>query len=198
MSGNLPVITISRKFSAGGRSLAKALSKRLDIPWYDKDFVAITAKESGYSEEDIDKEGEELSGSQRMLDAILNNVAAYTSSHDGIFKAQCKAMIEIAQNPCIIVGRCGNIILPEAGIKTFSIFLHGDKTERIKRTMESHGMREGEAHKFLEQKDVKRGNYYRKYTGHEMDHGDDYTICLDTVQLDLETCADLICELLRK
>ena len=53
-----PVITISREFGAGGHSIAKVLSERLGIPYYDKDFVKETASRSGYSEEDIEREGE--------------------------------------------------------------------------------------------------------------------------------------------
>lgn len=194
---NIPVITISRKYQAGGHSLAKALSERLNIPWYDKDFVKLTAKESGYSSEEIDAEGEELSGSQRVLDKILNNMVSYTSSHDAIFKAQCKVMLELAEKPCIILGRCGNIILPNAGIQTVSLFLHGNKDERIKRTMKADGLSEKDATKILEQKDTKRGNYYRKYTGHEMDCADDYTLCLDTISIGIENCVGLVCGLIK-
>ena len=196
-TNRIPVITISRKFSAGGRSLAKALSERLGIPWYDKDFVTMTAGDSGYSEEEIQAEGEELSGSQRVLDAILNNAAAYTSSHDAIFKAQCEVMLDLAKKPCIIVGRCGNIILPKAGVDTFSLFLHGDVDVRIKRTMETYGLGEAEALKHLEKKDSNRSNYYKKYTGHEMNCADDYTLCLDTSKIDIESAADIICTLIK-
>lgn len=193
---SIPVITISRKFSAGGRSLAKALSERLSIPWYDKDFVAMTAGDSGYSEEEISAEGEEITGSQRVLDAILNNANSYTSSHDAIFKAQCEVMLSLSEKPCIIVGRCGNIVLPKAGVKTFSLFLHGDKDKRVKHTMETYGLGEADALKYLEKKDVNRGNYYRKYTGHEMDCADDYTLCLDTMRLGIDSCVDVICSLI--
>ena len=47
------VITISREYAAYGRTIAKGLSERLGIPFYDKDFVKETAKISGYSEEEV-------------------------------------------------------------------------------------------------------------------------------------------------
>ena len=34
-----PIITISREYGAGGRSIAKGISDRLGIPFYDRDFV---------------------------------------------------------------------------------------------------------------------------------------------------------------
>ena len=41
MSDTMPIITISREFGAGGRTIAKGLSKELGIPWYDRDFVRL-------------------------------------------------------------------------------------------------------------------------------------------------------------
>ena len=133
MSNTMPVITISREYGAGGRSIAKGLSKKLGIPWYDRDFVRLTAKRSGYSEEEITDEGETISDSTRFLNSILNNMAAYTSSHDAIYRAQKEAILELARNPCIIVGRCSNKILREAGIPSFDVFLHAAPAIRIKR-----------------------------------------------------------------
>ena len=72
-----PVITISREFGAGGHSIARVVSERLGIPYYDRDFAKQAAAKSGYSQEDIDREGENLSRSARLLDNILNNSAGY-------------------------------------------------------------------------------------------------------------------------
>ena len=72
-----PVITISREFGAGGHSIARVVSERLGIPYYDRDFAKQAAARSGYSQEDIDREGENLSRSARLLDNILNNSAGY-------------------------------------------------------------------------------------------------------------------------
>ena len=83
-----PVITISREFGAGGHSIARVVSERLGIPYYDRDFAKQAAARSGYSQEDIDREGENLSRSARLLDNILNNSAGYFSSHDAIYQAQ--------------------------------------------------------------------------------------------------------------
>ena len=73
---NIPVITISRQYGAGGRTIAKALSQSLDIPWYDKDFVARTAASSGYSEEDSRGGGEQVAAGGRFLESVLDNSAA--------------------------------------------------------------------------------------------------------------------------
>lgn len=40
-----PVITISREFGAGGHSIARVVSERLGIPYYDRDFAKQAARE---------------------------------------------------------------------------------------------------------------------------------------------------------
>ena len=131
-----PVITISREYGALGRTLAAELSERLGIPYYDKDFVKKAADESGYAEEEVKTEGEELKPSSRMLNSILNSAVSYSSSHDAIFKAQKKVVLELAKDPCIIVGRCADHILREAGADVFCIYLYAAVKDRIGRAEE--------------------------------------------------------------
>lgn len=196
-SNKLPVITISREYGAGGSSIAEGLSKILGIPWYDRDFVKFTSEISGYSEEEIDEEGEELSGSQRLLDVILNNVAAYNSSHDAIFKAQKESMLELAESPCILVGRCGNIILREAGVESFDIFLYADFDVRLKRAEQLVKDPKMDLKKYVEKRDALRENYYKAYTKHPITRAQDYNICLDTGAFGYDKCISLLAQLIK-
>ena len=47
MENNKMIITISREFGSGGRELGKRLSDALNIPCYDKEIIALIAKEDG-------------------------------------------------------------------------------------------------------------------------------------------------------
>ena len=87
----LPVITISRQYGAGGRSVAKVLSERLDLKYYDLDFIRLTAKVSGYSEDEIKREGEDLPESTKFISRFLTT-ASFSNSYDEIYQAQ-KAVI---------------------------------------------------------------------------------------------------------
>ena len=197
MSNTMPVITISREYGAGGRSIAKGLSKKLGIPWYDRDFVRLTAKRSGYSEEEITDEGETISDSTRFLNSILNNMAAYTSSHDAIYRAQKEAILELARNPCIIVGRCSNKILREAGIPSFDVFLHAAPAIRIKRAGALVPENVSNVEKFVEKVDEQRDNYYKLYTGSLRNQAQDYTVCLDTGSVDYDSCIEVLAQMIR-
>ena len=196
MSKQYPVITISREYAAGGRTVAKALASRLNIPWFDHDLAKIIAENSGYSEAEVLSEGEELSNSDRFLDFILNNANSYTSSHDAIFKAQKEEILRLAENPCIVVGRCSNKILQEAGIDSFDIFLYADKQSRLKRAEELTGYTGDRLLKYLEKRDVFRENYYKSYAKGSISNACDYNICLDTGLISYEKCVDIICEIL--
>lgn len=193
-----PVITISREFGAGGHSIAKVLSERLGIPYYDKDFVKETASRSGYSEEDIEREGENLSRSARLLDNFLGNSMNYSSSHDAIFRAQKELVLHLAQQDCILIGRCSNLILREAGIPSLDVFLHADvdfRTEHVRRLGLSG---KEDPRKYLNKLDDMRETYFKTYTKHNLGTYRDYDLCLDTGTLGFDACIDIIEKLARQ
>ena len=45
------VITISREFGSGGRTIGRMVAEKLGIPCYDAEIIEKIAKESGYSDE---------------------------------------------------------------------------------------------------------------------------------------------------
>ena len=193
-----PVITISREYGALGRTLAAKLSERLGIPYYDRDFVKKTAEESGYAVEDVEHEGEELSTSGRILNKILNSAVSYSSSYDGIYKAQKKVVLQLAQNPCIIVGRCADHILREEGKNVFCVYLYASVKDRLDHVAELAENGTMSIEKYIEKRDKLRRTYYKQYTGHEMGNANNYNICFDTGRINAETCADIIIDILSR
>ncbi len=190
------VITISREYGACGRSVAKALSERLGIEYYDVDFVRMTAKVSGYSLEDVSRESEDMSGGRKFVNQFLST-QAYNSSYDAIFQAQREVILQLAKKTCIIVGRCSNFILREEGLPSFDIFLHADIKDRRKRAQELKENGKMDIDKYIEKRDHWRKTYYRAYTGHEMGEYKDYDISLDIGRLGVDTCIDLLTNLLK-
>ena len=43
------IITISREFGSGGRTIGKEVAKRLNIPFYDKELIEKVAEKNGTS-----------------------------------------------------------------------------------------------------------------------------------------------------
>lgn len=190
-----PIITISREYAAGGRSVARGLEKNLGIPFYDKDFVKATAAASGYSEEDILQEGEQLSRAGRFVTNLLNPVT-YQSSSDNIFYAQKQVILTLAQKPCIIIGRCANVILKDAGVDCFRVFLYADEEHRWSRAEEIAENGDADLKKYLSKRDSMRETYYKTYTGHDFGDVHDYDICLDTGKLGYERCISVLTQIM--
>jgi cytidylate kinase len=191
------VITISRDYAAFGRTVAAGLSKQLGIPFYDMDFIKKTAEESGYSEEDIVNQGEDMSRGSRFLNSFLNNSVTYSSSFDGIFAAQSKVILELSQSPCIIVGRCSDYVLREAGIESFNVFLYADMEIRIERTKELGHADEADIKKYIEKRDDRRHTYYKQYTKSEMGDYKNYDISLNTGTIGVDTCVDVLAQIIK-
>ena len=190
------IITISREYGAGGRTVARGLAQELGIEYYDIDFVRMTAKKSGYSEDDIRREGEDMSGSRKFINQFLST-NAYNSSYDAIFEAQREVILDLAKHPCIIVGRCSNMILREEKIDSFDIFLYADMEHRRKRALELNENGKTDIDKYILKRDRLRNTYYHAYTGHLMGDARDYNICLDTGKIGMDVCVKILAEILK-
>ena len=51
------IITISREFGSGGRTIGRETAKKLNIPCYDQELIEKVQKESGFTKEYVDKNG---------------------------------------------------------------------------------------------------------------------------------------------
>ena len=51
------IVTISREFGSGGRTVGRELAARLGIPCYDEEVIEKLAERSGYSREYIRERG---------------------------------------------------------------------------------------------------------------------------------------------
>ena len=188
-----PVITIGREYCAYGRTVAAGLEKKLGIKYYDKDFVNRIIKESGFSEDVVWDEHEAISSKAKFLDEMLSATALYMSPYDKIFEAQKQVVLELAKQPCIIVGRCANSILKEAGILSFDVYLHADIEHRKVRCAELNPEIESDQlEKYIKKVDTDRQIFYKKYAGKEVYDVRNYNISLDVGELGIERTVDLI------
>lgn len=190
----LPVITISRQYGAGGHSVARKLSEILGLQYYDYDFVKLTAKISGYAEDEIKREGEDLAGTARFINRFLTT-ASFSNPYDEIFQAEKAVILGLAEKPCILVGRCSNMILREAGIPSFNVFLCASREFRRNRAAELKENGNMDLDKYIDRRDHWRNTYYRAYTDHDLGLAEDYNLCMDVSWFGIERTAELIAQL---
>ena len=65
------IITISRQFGSGGRTVGRLVAEKLGIPFYDKELVEHIALESGFAPKFVEEHGEHAPG-KSLLAFSLN------------------------------------------------------------------------------------------------------------------------------
>lgn len=191
------IITISREYGAGGHSIGVAVAEKLGIPFYDRDIVRATAKESGFEMELIEKEEEDVSKTTSILKSICSvSSAYYKDSQEAIHEVQKAIIINLAkQGPCVILGRCADVILKEAGIESLNVFIHADDVHRAVRVSEMTGSKNAtELQKLIAKKDNSRHNYYSRFTGKKWGDSSNYNMTLDSGMLGYDLCVDIIAQ----
>jgi len=188
------IITISREFGSGGRTIGKEVAKRLQIPCYDQEFIEHVAAESGYAKEYIAEHGEYTGG--WLSNAFSNPSTVYGPiGKDYVWIIQREFILGLAQKePCVIVGRCADYILQDRN-DVLKVFIHASMQVRAERIVKVYGERDQSPEKRLKEKDKRRAAYYRYYTDMEWGIAKNYDIALDSGTLGIETCVDLIVDL---
>lgn len=174
------IITISRQYGSGGRYIAKMLAKELDIPIYDKQIIAMTAENFGFSKDFVAHYEEKPINRFYYAFSLGGDFNSGLSMNDKIFIEQSNIIKEIAaQGPCVIVGRCADYVLRE-NPNLVKIFIHTDMEHRIARAVKYYGLSEDEAVKAIKKSDKQRKQYHLDYAGVQWDSMDQYHLSLDS------------------
>lgn len=185
------IITISREFDSGGRTIGKAVARKLGIPCYDAELITEMAKQSGFAEDYVREAGEYAPGG--LLNSMFTSRAGGPTNEDILWQIQCNMVAQLAKKgPCVIVGRCGDYILRDRP-DVLKVFVHADMAFRAKRIVEVYGQREESPEQRLKDKDKRRSTYYRFYTGRKWGQLDTYDLMLNSGVLGIEKCTELIC-----
>lgn len=194
------IITISRAFGSGGRTIGRAVADRLGIPFYDKELVAKVAEESGFHADFIEEAGEYAPVTSSFLFniAVSPNPMAMMgtmSMADQLFVCQTNVIRRLAdEGPCVIVGRCADYILRERE-DCLHVFIHADMEHRAERIVRLYGETKQSPEKRLTDKDNKRKVYYRHYTNRNWGEAQNYHLALNSGLIGVENCTDIIVDM---
>ena len=195
------VITVSREFGSGGRSIAKLVAEKLGYDYYDSELVERVAKETGFSEEYIADAGEYAPGKSMLSYAFSSgtpHAGTPMNAADYLWATQCRIITEIAEKgDCVIVGRCADYILRDRD-DCLNVFIHADKNYKAKRIVELYGVTDKSPEKRLNEKDTKRKVNYKYYTGRDWGIPENYHLCLNSSYFDTEKCAEIIASLIKE
>ncbi|HAL20166.1 MAG TPA: cytidylate kinase [Ruminococcaceae bacterium] len=188
------MITISRQFGSGGRTVGRQLAERLNIPFYDRELVKQVAEETGFDTKFIEENGEFSSSKSIFSFAVSQGVPCMQnglSVSDFIFCMQRQVILKLAEKPCVIVGRGADYILRDRD-DVFDVFIHASMENRADRIVRLYGESEKKPEQRLADKDKKRKIYYKHYTDREWGDAKNYDMCLDSGRIGIDKCVDLI------
>ena len=193
------IITVSRQFGSGGRTIGRLAAEKLGIPCYDQELIEKIAKESGLAEEYVEERGEHLPSSNWIANALAVRSVSGMINEDQLWSTQCRVILDLAeQGPCVIVGRCADHILKDKH-ELLRVFIHAPIEMRAERIINVYGeKKEVSIEKRINDKDKRRKAYYQLYTDCEWGVAENYDVTFNSAAFGIERCADMIVELYNK
>ena len=193
------IITISREFGSGGRTVGRMVAEALGIPFYDKELVEQVALESGFAPKFVEEHGEHSPGKSLLSYAFapqgVPGVMNGLSTADFLWNIQCSVILQLAEKgPCVIVGRNADYILKDRP-DVLHAYIHADMDYRADRIVRLYGESEKSPETRLQEKDKRRRVNYQHYTGRAWGQAQNYDICLNTGTLGIERCAQILIEM---
>ncbi len=198
------IINIGRELGSGGRSIGHILAKRRNIAYYDKELLAIAAKESGLSKEFFEK-ADELTSSNVGKGLFGFRYSFYPSdmndsnplSNSALFKIQSDIVRDLAQKQsCLFVGRCTDYILRDFP-RCVNVFISATKEDRINSIMKNYKLSAEKAEEMMQKVDKKRAEFYNYYSVNEWGVAKTYHLCINSSVLGIEHTADFIDEFVK-
>ena len=196
------IVTISREFGSGGRSIGRMVAKQLGFSFYDQELILNVAKESGLAPEIVEEYDEYATHKNSFLYAIAMSGGANfyggMSFANQVQVAQAKVIKSLAEKgSCVIVGRGSDYILRERD-DCLHVFIHADMDFRAKRIVEQYGETDKKPEERLRDKDERRKLYYKSFTLRQWGMCQNYHLSLNSGVLGINYCADLIVDIVKK
>ena len=193
------IITISRQFGSGGRTVGHLVAQALNIPFYDKELVEQIALESGFAPKFVEEHGEHSPGrtlfsyafAPQGVPGVMNGM----STADFLWHIQCGTILQLAeQGPCVIVGRNADYILKDRE-DVLHTYIHADLNFRADRIVRLYGESEKSPVARLQEKDKRRSVNYQHYTGRTWGASENYDLCINTAVVGIEEAAKIVVDI---
>ena len=188
------IISVGREFGSGGRVIAEELAKRFNIPIYDRHLITAIANKTGLTPEEIEKYNEKPKN--HLLSRRVNGFS--NSIEDNIAEMQFNFLREkaLSGESFVVVGRCSETKLRDFKC-LISLFILGDKEEKIKRVMEVYELSEEKAKAFIDKKDRKRKRYHNYHCEGHWGDSRLYDLSINSSRLGISRTVDLLEEYIK-
>ena len=198
MSENL-VIAIGRQCGSSGKVIGEKVAAALGIKCYDKELLALAAKNSGLCEELFQSHDEKPTNSflySLVMDTY--NVGLTSSGYmdmpinHKIFLAQFDTIKKLAEEEsCVIVGRCADYALADDPYLV-SVFITADDKDKIQSLKELYQIDDAKAKEVMVKTDKKRSSYYNYYSNKKWGDVRSYDLCINRSPIGVDGAVDMI------
>jgi cytidylate kinase len=196
------VVTISASYGAGGAYVGPRLAERLGVPFVDRAIpnevaqrLAVPLDEAVRHDESAGSMLERFIrvlapaglafGARPILEHEIVDENAYRNATEQVIRE------EAARQGVVILGRAAALVLRDHP-GALHVRLHGPRERRVERAMAMEGLAREEAERRLTDNDRAREAYLHHFYGADPNSLEHYHLAIDSTELDLDRCVDLI------
>ena len=197
------VINIGRSLGSGGRAIGHILAKEFNIAYYDREILALAAKESGFCAEVFER-NDEKNRFLRTLGNIIPFIGGGSTyynnelSNENLFRIQSDAIRKAAEDhSCIFIGRCADYVLRNHP-RCVNVFVTADMDDRIANVMKWNNCSAEKAQRKNKKGDSERAEFYNFYSSGTWGAASTYHLCINSSVLGIEGTAAFIKEFVIK
>lgn len=196
----MSVITISRQFGAGGKTLGDMVAQKLGYTFLDDQIIQMIAVQAKVSPKWVKSVENEAGGTLlKFITGMGRKSFLQRISGEGYMDEEIyvdllhKIILQIAvEDNVVILGRGGQYILRDFE-KAFHVLLIADRHHRIK-FMETHyNFTQPQAERVVDRQEKRRINLYKKFGKEDFDQPNLYHLVLNMSRLSLEEAMAHIC-----
>lgn len=202
----MTVLTISREFGAGGRTLGKMVAKQTGFTLVDEDIVQMVAERAKVSKKTVKSMEKEAGGSllrfmnylisQKQINRILDDQRGYIDEEIYV-NTLTQIITDLAEEGnCVIVGRGGQYVLREHA-DAFHLLLVAAREDRVRFMMGTYNMTEEQAGNTIRVHGKRRRNLYRKFGKEDYNDPLLYHLVLNMSKLSMEKATDITRNLIK-
>jgi len=203
----MAVLTISRQFGAGGKTLGELLSKKLGLTCINEQIIQMVADKARVSTSFVESIEKEAGGtllklmtsmiSKSYIDRIVGDSGGYIDEnvYVEILSEIIKRLAD--EGDCIIIGRGGQYILKERS-DVFHILLVAHKEDRYKFMEKNYDLLPTQAKNVVDTQEKRRATLFRRFGAEGYDNPDHYNLVLNMSKMSMEKAADIVCKMFDK
>lgn len=183
------IISVGREYGCGGKEIGRMLADHYGINFYDSNLLQEVAADKNMDPAILAKYDEVPRNifMSRTVHGFSNSIEVNIANMQ--FDVLKKKAAE--GESFVIVGRCAETILKD-NEALVSIFVLGDKEDKIQRTIKGLGVSRSDAEDLLKTNDKKRKTYHNFYCEGKWGDSRNYDLSINTSKLGVEKSCEVV------